>query len=57
MEISKVKPIEPKSTKLNKIGRVLPADDLKRLADFFSILIEIDQKNKRKSKENENRNI
>lgn len=33
----------------------LPIDELRRLTDFFSVLIEIDQKNKRKGKENEKR--
>lgn len=33
--------------------RVLPAEELKRLTNFFSILIQIDQKNKRKAKKNE----
>lgn len=37
--------------------RVLPADELKRLANFFSILIEIDRKSKRRGKENGNKNI
>ena len=54
METGKVtKPIEQNQTQpIN--GRVLPADELKRLTDFFSILIQIDQKNKSKVKKNDN---
>lgn len=32
--------------------RVLPTDELKKLTDFFSILIEIDRKSKRRGNEN-----
>lgn len=52
METSKVtKPIEQNQTLLIN-GHVLPADELKRLTDFFSVLIQIDRKSKRKGKEN-----
>lgn len=53
METGKVtKPIEQNQTHpIN--GRVLPADELKRLTDFFSILIEIDQRNKQERRKNE----
>ncbi len=48
METSKdKKPIEQNPTQLAN-GRVLPADELKKLTDFFSILITIDQRTKKK---------
>lgn len=51
MKTSKVtKPVEQDLQLINK--RVLPPDELKQLADFFSILIEIDQKSKRIGNEN-----
>lgn len=48
METSKdKKPIEQNQAQpVNE--RVLPADELKRLTDFFSILIEIDKRQKKK---------
>jgi len=33
-------------------GHILPANELKKLTELFSILIQIDQKNKRHSYEN-----
>jgi len=45
MEISKV--IKPELiTERQPDKRVLPADELKRLTDFFSLLIQVDKKNK-----------
>ena len=38
-------------------GLVLTAEEKKRLVDFFSLLIEIDQRNKRKGNGNGNKNI
>ena len=32
-------------------GPILPTDELKKLTDFFSILIQIDQRNKKSRKE------
>lgn len=46
MEISKVIKTDKTDTKPLTQGRVLPADELKRLTDFFSLLIQIDRKNK-----------
>jgi len=57
METSKdIKSAEQNQTQSIK-GCVLPADELKKFTDFFSILIEIDRKSKRKGKENGNKNI
>lgn len=53
METSKVaKPTDQNQTQPNT-GRILPADELKKLTDFFSILIEIDQRNKQERRKNE----
>ncbi|MCR4330219.1 MAG: hypothetical protein NUV65_06780 [Candidatus Roizmanbacteria bacterium] len=47
-------PVEQNQTPLTN-KRVLPADELKKFTDFFSILIEIDQRKKRnKSYERQN---
>jgi hypothetical protein len=46
VETSKVINPEKTDTKPLTKGRVLPADELKRLTDFFSLLIQIDRKNK-----------
>lgn len=48
METSEViKPeLETNTNPLVK-GRVLPADELKRLTDFFSLLIQIDQRTRK----------
>jgi len=43
METSKVTNPTEQSQMLPANGRVLPADELKRLTDFFSILIQIDK--------------
>lgn len=49
MEMSKdKKPIEQNQTQPVN-GCVLPVDELKRLTDFFSILIEIDKRQKKKA--------
>lgn len=54
MEISKVIKSEPQVDTHPIIkGRVLSIDELKRLTDFFSILIEIDQRNQKERRENE----
>lgn len=44
MEISKVIPIQQNQTQPNKKELVLPTDELKKLTDFFSILIQIDKR-------------
>ena len=44
MEISKVIPIEQNQIQPEKEGLVLPADELKKLTDFFFILIQIDKR-------------
>ena len=54
METSKAIPIQQNQIQPEKEGVVLPADELKKLTDFFSILIQIDQKNKSRIKKNDN---
>jgi len=44
METSKVTNSTEQSQTQPIQGRVLPADDLKRLTDFFSVLIQIDRR-------------
>lgn len=53
METSEVtKLINEKQIQPNEDGRILPSDELKRLTDLFSILIQIDQRlNKTKTNE------
>jgi len=54
METGKVtNPVEQNQTQPIS-GRVLSDDELKKLTNFFSILIQIDQKNKSKVKKNDN---
>lgn len=43
-------PNKPEKPKLN--GLILTPEEKKRLIDFFALLIEIDQRNKRKGAEN-----
>lgn len=45
------KVIEIEETTSQTKGIVLTPEEKKRLADFFDVLIEIDQRNRRKSKE------
>ena len=49
METSKV--ISDKDEQPKSNGLVLTSEEKKRLVDFFAVLIEIDQRNKRKSNE------
>lgn len=51
MEADKV--TEPIAQNLLNTELGLSTDELKRLTDFFSLLVQIDQKNKRKQKRNE----
>jgi len=44
VETSKVIKTDKTDTKPLIEGRVLPADELKRLTDFFSLLIQIDKR-------------
>jgi len=58
MEKSKV--IEPElKTNAKPVvkGRVLPADELKRLTDFFSLLIQIDRRTRKEVKRYENKSV
>lgn len=55
MEIGKViKPEIQEQIQPPQTGQTLSMNELKRLTDFFSILIQIDQKNKSKVKKNDN---
>lgn len=55
MEIGKViKPEIQGQIQPQQARQALSSDELKRLSDLFSILIQIDQKNKSKVKKNDN---
>jgi len=54
MEIGKV--IQLEKTKPQPKGLVLTPEEKKRLVDFFAVLIEIDQRNKRKGLEENEKN-
>ncbi len=57
MEISKVIKTDKSDTKPLIKGCVLPADELKRLTDFFSLLIQIDRRTRKEVKRYENQSI
>ena len=50
METSEVVKPTPQEQTRPVQGPILPADELKRLTDFFSLLIQIDRRSKRNEK-------